>query len=167
MSSNIVRYRAAVPSLFTDMFDDEFFAPHDVLMDRVFNKLFPSTSQELGGPLFESRAYPRVDIRETDKEFILEAEVPGLGKDQVKVEIKDDTLILRGEKRDETKKEGKYNVREIKRSSFVRWFTLPPDVVDKDTLKAKFLQDGTLEITVKKVKLVPPPAPQVTSVPIE
>ena len=58
-------------------------------------------------------------------------------------------------------------MREIKRSSFVRWFTLPPDVVDKDTLKAKFLQDGTLEITVKKVKLVPPPAPQVTSVPIE
>jgi HSP20 family protein len=167
MSNNLLRYRApsTVPSLFTDFFDDEFFSPHDVLMDRVFNKMFPSSAKELG-PLFEARAYPRVDIRETDKQFVLEAEIPGLSKDQVKVEVKEDSLIIRGEKRDDTTKEGKYNVREIKRSSFIRSFTLPPDVVNKDSVKAKF-QDGLLEITIDKVKPTPPPAPATKVIDIE
>lgn len=156
-NSQLKRY-SAVPSVFTDFFDDDFFAPHDVLMDKVFGKLFPNTTNELGTSLFESRAYPKVDIRETDKEFILEAEVPGLNKEQVKVEVKDDTLIIRGEKRDDVKKEGKYNVREIKRSSFVRSFALPPEIVDKDSVKAKFV-NGILELIIKKVTVAPPPPP--------
>ena len=167
--NSLVRYNPAVPtlpSLFTDFFDDEFFSPHDVLMDRVFNKLFPQSSKELGGGFFEARAYPRVDIRETDKEFIVEAEVSGLTKDQVKVEVKDDSLVIRGEKRDEEKKEGKYNVREIKRSSFIRSFTLPSDLVDKNSVKAKF-QDGILEVTISKVKPIPPPKPDVKIIDIQ
>jgi HSP20 family protein len=164
--SNIVRYNASFPTLFTDMFNDEFFTPHDILMDRVFNKMFPDASKELGGPLFESRAYPRVDIRETDKEFILEAETPGLSKDQVKVEVKENSLVIRGEKRDESKKDGKYNVKEIKRSSFIRSFALPPDLVDKNSVRAKF-QDGILEIKISKIKPIPPPAPEVKLIDIE
>jgi HSP20 family protein len=165
-NSQLQRFAASTPSLFDDIFDDSFFAPHDILMDKVFGKMFPNTAQELGTSLFESRAYPKVDIRETDNEFILEAEVPGLDKNQVKVDVKVDTLIIRGDKRDETKKEGKYNVREIKRSSFVRSFLLPPEVVNKDSIKAKF-QDGILEIVVQKVKPTPPPAPVVKSVEIQ
>lgn len=153
-------------SVFTDWFDDEFFTPHDVLMDRVFSKLFPNSTKELGGSFFESRAYPRVDVRETDAEFILEAEVPGLSKDQVKVEVKNDTLFVRGEKREDEKKEGKYNVREIKRSSFIRTFSLPPDVVDKDKIKAKF-KEGILEVRIGKVKTLPPPKPDVKMIDVE
>lgn len=164
--SNIIRYNTSVPTLFTDFFDDEFFTPHDVLMDRVFNKLFPNTSKELGGPLFESRAYPKVDIRETDKQFILDAEIPGLTKDQVKVEVKEDTLVIRGEKREDKEKEGKYNVKEIKRSSFLRSFTLPPDLVDKNTVQAKF-QDGILEVIIDKVKNIAPPKPDVKQIEIK
>ncbi len=165
--NNLVRYNSTyTPTFFTDFFDDEFFAPHDVLMDRVFTKLFPNTSKELGGPLFESRAYPKVDIRETDKEFILEAEVSGLTKNQVKVEIKEDSLVIRGEKRDEEKKEGKYNVKEIKRSSFIRSFSLPSDIVDKNSIKAKF-QDGILEVTIAKTKPIPPPKPDVKVIDIQ
>jgi HSP20 family protein len=128
--------------------------------------MFPNTSKELGGPLFESRAYPRVDIRETNTQFVLEAEVPGLSKDQVKVEVKDDTLTIRGEKRDDAQKDGKYNVREIKRSSFIRSFSLPPSVVDKTSVKAKF-QDGLLEVTIGKVKPLPPPKPDIKVIDIE
>ena len=164
--NNIVRYNATLPSIFTDFFDDDFFTPHDVLMDKVFNKMFPNSSKELGGPLFESRAYPRVDIRETDKQFVLEAEIPGLTKDQVKVEVKEDTLIIRGEKRDDKEKTGKYNVREIKRSSFLRSFTIPPELVDKNTVQAKF-QDGILEVTLDKVKVLPPPKPDVKQIEIK
>ena len=166
-NSNIVRYTAASPQLFTDFLDDEFFTPHDILMDRVFNKLFPNTSKELGGgPLFESRAYPRVDIRETDTRFVLEAEIPGLTKDQVKVEVKDESLVIRGEKRDDKEKTGKYNVREIKRSSFIRHFTLPPELVDKNTVKAKF-QDGILEVTVDKVKPIQLAKPEIKRIEIQ
>ena len=164
--NSLIRYNPTNPSVFSDFFDDEFFTPHDVLMDKIFNKMFPSTAKELGGPLFESRAYPRVDIRETDTQFLVEAEIPGLTKEQVKVEIKDDNLVIRGEKRDEKQKDGKYNVREIKRSSFVRSFSLPLDVVDKNTVKAKF-QNGILEISVNKIKPKEPPKPEVKVIDIQ
>jgi HSP20 family protein len=153
-------------SLFTDFFDDEFFTPHDVLMDKVFNKMFPNTAKELGGPLFESRAYPKVDIRETDTQFVLEAEIPGLTRDQVKVEVKEDSLVIRGEKRDDKEKIGKYNVREIKRSSFIRSFTLPPELVDRESVEARF-QDGILEVSINKVKAIPPPKPVVKQINIK
>lgn len=163
--SNLIKYNT-FPSLFANFIEDELFTPHDVLMDRVFNKIFPDASKDLGGPLFESKAYPRVDIRETDSQYILEAEIPGLSKDQVRVEIKEDTLTIRGEKREEEKKEGKYNVREIKRSSFIRSFSLPPEVVDKNSVKAKF-QDGLLEVKVNKIKQIPPVKPEIKTIQIE
>ena len=163
-NNNVIRYNS---NLFpTSFFDDDFFSPHDVLMDKVFNKLFPNSSQELGGSIFEAKAYPKVDIRETNTEFILEAEIPGLSKDQVKVEVKEDTLIIRGEKRSDDKKEGKYNIREIKRSSFVRSFAVPPDLVDKNTVTAKF-QDGILEVKIGKIKPIPPPKPEVKVIAIQ
>jgi HSP20 family protein len=166
MDNNLIRYQPSpVSSLFTDFFDDEFFTPHDVLMDRVLNKLFPNTVKELGTSLFEARAYPRVDIRETDTEFILDAEVPGLSKDQVNVEVKDDTLVIRGEKREEEQKKGKYNVREIKRSSFVRTFALN-DNVDAEKISAKFT-DGMLEVTVPKKTPTPQPKPTVKKIEIK
>jgi HSP20 family molecular chaperone IbpA len=163
---SIIVRNTNLPSLFTDFFEDDFFGPHDVLMDKLLSKAFPNTSKELGGPLFESKAYPRVDIRETNTQFVLEAEVPGLTKDQVKVEVKEDALVIKGEKRDDGKKEGKYNVREIKRSSFARLFVLPPDLVDKNSVKAKFV-NGILEVSVNKVKPVPPPKPAIKTIDIE
>lgn len=163
--TQVSRY-TPIPTLFTDIFDDGFFSPHDVLMDKVFGKLFPNSANELGTALFETRAYPKVDIRETETDFILEAEVPGLDKEQIKVEIKDDSLVIRGEKREDIKKEGRFNVKEIKRSSFVRSFTLPPETVQPDSVKAKF-KDGILEVTIRKVTPTLPVPPQVKNISIE
>lgn len=161
--SNLVRYNS---SNFPNLFDSDFFGPTDVLLDRILSQSFPEFTTVFGTKTFESAAYPKVDIRETDKEFIIEAEVPGLEKEQVRVEVKDDVLILRGEKRSEAKKAGKYHVQEIKRSSFVRSYTLPPDLVDKNTVTAKF-KDGILEVTVQKIKPTPPPQPQVKVIDIQ
>lgn len=161
--SNLVRYnRSSFPSLF----DPDFFGPTDALLDRVLSQTFPEWTTVFGTKAFESAAYPKVDIRETEKEFVIEAEVPGLAKEQVKVEVKDDVLVIKGEKRSEDKKDGKYHVQEIKRSSFIRSYTLPPDLVDKTTVKAKF-QDGVLEVTVQKVKQTPPPKPEVKVIDIQ
>lgn len=52
---SIIVRNTNLPSLFNDFFDNDFFGPHDVLMDKLFNKAFPNTSKELGGPLFESK----------------------------------------------------------------------------------------------------------------
>ncbi len=161
--SNLVRY---VRSSFPSLFDSDFFGPTDALLDRVLSQTFPEFTTIFGTKAFESAAYPKVDIRETEKEFVIEAEIPGLTKDQVRVEVKDDVLLIKGEKRSEDKKEGKYHVQEIKRSSFVRSYTLPPDLVDKSTVKAKF-QDGVLEITIQKVKPSPPPKPDVKVIDIQ
>lgn len=160
--SNLVRYNRPSPAVF----DPDFFGPIDVLFDKVLSQTFPEFTTIFGTKAFESAAYPKVDIRETEKEFVIEAEIPGLSKEQVKVEVKDDVLVIRGEKRYEDKKEGKYHVQEIKRSSFVRSYTLPPEMVDKSTVRAKF-QDGLLEVTISKVKPTPPPKPEVKTIQIE
>lgn len=162
--SNLVRYNrtSSLPSLF----DGDFFGPTDVLFDRLLSKTFPEFTNVFGTNVFKAGAYPKVDVRETEKEFVIEAEIPGLTKDQVKVEVKDDVLVVRGEKRDETKKDGKYHVREIKRSSFIRSWTLDPSLVDKNTVKAKF-QDGVLEVSVQKVNPTPPPKPEVKVIDIQ
>jgi HSP20 family protein len=158
--SNLVRYNRQ------SLFDDDFFGPTDVLLDRLLTKTFPEVVSVFGSTPFESAAYPKVDVRETEREFVIEAEVPGLSKDQVKVEIKDDTLVIKGEKRDESKREGKYHVREIKRSSFIRSWSLSSDIVDKNSVKAKF-HDGVLEVIIQKIKPIPPPVPQVKSIQID
>lgn len=153
-------------SLFDQLFGDWDVTPTERLFDKIVLKTNPALSKELGPNFFESTAFPKVDIRETETEFIIEAETPGLTKEQVKVEVKDDTLVIKGEKRSDEKKEGKYHTREIKRSSFVRSFTLPPEVVNKKTVTAKF-QDGLLEIRVAKVKPVPPPKPEIKVIDIQ
>jgi len=162
--NSLVRFYNPVPSLFEE--DDDFLGPTDVLMDRLLSKAFPQVSSIFGTNVFEASAYPKIDIRETDNEYILESEIPGLDKDKVKVEIKEDTLIIKGEKRSDDKKDGKYHIREIKRSSFIRSFSLPSDIVDKSSVKAKF-RDGLLEVTIKKLKPVPPPKPEVKIIDIE
>ena len=163
--SNIVRYTPPFPS-FPSLFNDDFFGLSDVFLDRMMAKAFPDIIGVLGNNIFESGAYPKVDVRETEREFIIEAEILGLAKNQVKVEVKDDTLILRGDKRSEEKREGKYHVKEIKRSSFIRSWDLPPDLVDKTTVRAKF-QDGFLEVKVNKKVPIPLPKPDVKVIDIE
>ena len=163
--SNLVPFNRR--SLFSQLFgNDDNFTTHDIILDKVMSKAFPQVSAALGTDLFEKAAYPKIDIRETNTEFIIEAEIPGLSKDQVKVEIKDDTLVIKGDKRSDEKKEGQYHTREIKRSSFIRSFTLPPEVVDKKTVTAKF-QDGLLEVKIAKVKPLPPPKPDVKVIDIQ
>lgn len=154
------------PSSLPVLFDEDVFGPVDVLLDRFMSKHFKDFHDVFGPSPFESTAYPKVDVRETQGEFIIEAEIPGLRKDQVKVEVKDDALIIRGEKREENKKDGTYHVKEIKRSSFIRSWILPKGLVDKDSVKAKFI-DGLLEVSVKKTIPEPPPKPEVKQIAIE
>ena len=95
-------------------------------MDALFHNRLASV---LGGERQASVAWsPVVDIEETEKDYVISAELPGLDKDKVKVTVEDGVLTLSGERDLERTVEGKtYHRIERSHGSFSRSFTLPED----------------------------------------
>ena len=82
-----------------------------------------------GLPLFQGGAEPRMDIVEKDGHVELTAELPGLARDDVKLELADDTLVISGEKRQEKEAtEGARKVTERSYGAFVRTLELPAGI---------------------------------------
>jgi HSP20 family protein len=102
-----------------------------------------------------------VDIHEGDKEITLKAELPGIKKEDVHIDVNDGVITLRGERKFE-KEDKKENYHRIERSygSFHRSFTLP-STVDVEKIKAKY-KDGILEATLPKTEEAKP-----KSIPVE
>ncbi len=90
-----------------------------------------------------------VDIREEDDAFYVDAEVPGLSADDIKVDIEKNVLTLSGERKIE-KEETKDTYRRVERQygSFTRSFSLP-ETVDTENIRAD-LKDGVLELRLPK-----------------
>jgi len=98
---------------------------------------------------------PAVDIYETNEAIVLKAELPGIPKEDIFIEVKDNTLTLKGEKKFEREvKEENYHRVERSYGSFQRAFTLP-GTVQQDKVRAKF-RDGILEITLPKLEQAKP-----------
>ena len=92
---------------------------------------------------------PAVDLYEKDDHFMIKAELPGVNKDDIKIDLQDQLLTLSGERTyDNEIKEENYYRRERSYGKFQRAFTLPADV-DSDKIKAEF-KDGLLQIEVPK-----------------
>jgi len=106
------------------------------------------------GPARPGNGYnPDVDIFETDMDLVIEAEVPGIAREDLKLNIEDDILTLEGEKKKENKDE-EYLYKESKEGRFSQSFSLPENA-DKDKIKAKF-ENGVLRIIIPKVKVLKP-----------
>lgn len=98
---------------------------------------------------------PPVDIYETADALIMKAELPGFPKENVSVEVKDNMLILRGErKREGEVKEEHYHRVERAYGAFHRSFLLPT-TVDQERVKATY-KDGVLELRLPKVEAAKP-----------
>lgn len=94
---------------------------------------------------------PRVDISETEKNILIEAEIPGVSKDDLKITLHDNILTMEGEKkRVEEKKEKNIYREERSYGNFKRSFTLPVEV-DSNDVDAKF-KDGMLNIKLNKLE---------------
>jgi len=92
---------------------------------------------------------PAVDLYEKDDYFVIKAELPGVDKKDIAIDLKDRVLTLSGERSYENEvKEDSYYRRERSYGKFQRAFTLPADV-DSDKIKAEF-KDGLLQIEVPK-----------------
>jgi len=122
-------------------------------MNRLFDDFFgrPITRPEWTEPAW----CPCVDVSETKDDVIINTEIPGMSKDDVKVSIQDNVLTLSGEKKQE-KEEKDSNYHRLERSygSFSRSFTLPT-TVQPDKVKAAY-KDGILRITLPKSEEVKP-----------
>ena len=114
---------------------------------REFDRLFSTT---VGAPTLTAWS-PAVDVRESDNDFIVTAELPGLAKDTVDITIENGVLSLSGEKKEEREEgvadSGRY-VLERRYGRFQRSFSLPRGV-DADNVSAKF-SDGILTVTLPK-----------------
>ena len=121
-------------------------------MDRMFDNFFGREADVAESPM---TWYPSVDIKETKDDFVLTAEVPGMSKDDIKINISDNTLTIKGEKKEEKKEEDtNYHRVERRYGSFQRSFTLPTQI-QGNKVKAAY-KDGVLTITLPKKEEVKP-----------
>jgi HSP20 family protein len=92
---------------------------------------------------------PHVDVRETDKEIVVEAELPGIDEKDISLDLKDGVLTIRGEKKHEYDEEkGNYRVMERRYGSFQRSLRLA-DTADENKVEANF-DNGVLKVSVAK-----------------
>src|SRR6516162_7592168 len=136
----VSRYRDPFAEMRSEM--DRLF---DTFLGRsFFGRPAPSGSAEPASTLA-----PNVDIRENDKEIIVEAELPGIEEKDIQVTVRDGVLSLKGEKKSERdEKKDTYHVIERSYGSFERSFALP-DSADEAQIKADFSK-GVLRVVVPK-----------------
>ncbi len=117
-------------------------------MDRFFSDAFRMFDEG-----FADRVgwQPAVDLEETKDELVISAELPGIKKDDVKISIVDNKVVLSGEVSEEKDvQEKNYYLKERVRGKFSRDFTLPTSV-DSAKAEAKF-KDGILKLKLPKAE---------------
>jgi HSP20 family protein len=116
-------------------------------MNRLFNTFFDTPTAGSNGTF--RRWIPAMDLVETESDYILRADLPGLSEDDLNIEFEDGVLTVSGERKfeHEERKDSYYRV-ERASGSFRRSLTLP-DGVDPEAVKATF-ERGVLEVHVPK-----------------
>ena len=125
----------------------DFHDEMDSMLDSFFSPRF------LDGWVFDRPAvwYPNVDVTETDDEYTLKAELPGMSKDDIQITFKDGVLTLEGERKKETEsKDVNYHRLERAYGKFCRSFELPSEVV-ADKISAEY-KDGVLIVHLPKTE---------------
>ena len=134
---------------------DEFITPFDRLFDQIMDTHYPEVTDQIGVKPYQGSAYPKVNVYEYDDKVGIVAEIPGLTKKQLNVEVEDNVLTISGDKHsvwDDAK--AKVLRRELKQSSFKRSFTLG-ELLDGNDISANF-KDGVLSIEIPKVEPAKP-----------
>jgi len=125
---------------------------------RAFGRPFLARALPGGGveeALITAEWAPLVDIEETEKEYLVKAELPEVRKEDVKVTLEEGVLTIQGERRLEKEEKGK-KIHRIERAygKFLRTFTVPRDVDEKKIL-AEF-KEGMLTVRVPKAEVFKP-----------
>jgi HSP20 family protein len=122
-------------------------------INRMFDNFFGlrRTQRDMDG----MRWTPRVNIEENDDRFELTAEIPGMEKNDINIDLRDHVLLIKGEKKFEKEKENKdFQIFERCYGEFARTFTLPENV-DTDKIEAEY-KNGILMINIPKIEQAQP-----------
>jgi HSP20 family protein len=108
---------------------------------------------------------PAVNIKETNDHFEVEMAAPGMSKNDFKVELDGNTLIITSEKQQEKeeKENERYTQKEFSYQAFQRTFQLAKDVVDLDKIQAKY-ENGVLNLVIPKKEEVKPKPPRMIQI---
>ncbi|OFZ77164.1 MAG: hypothetical protein A3K03_05550 [Bdellovibrionales bacterium RIFOXYD1_FULL_44_7] len=120
-------------------------------LDRMFDDFF---SESVVPQTEEGQFTPACDVEETNSHFLITFDLPGVKKDDIKIEVRGNQLTMWGERKLERKeeKEKGHLSRERYYGSFVRTFTLPTDV-KAENVQANY-ENGVLQIAVPKAESV-------------
>ena len=139
-----------------DPWDD--FRRFEEMMNRMFEEFWGRPrrpllpSGEKGEIIPAEYRQPIIDLTETDKEIIATAEMPGLEKQDIKINLTEDRLEISAETKHEEKKEEKgYVYRERRSGSYYRMISLPSPV-DPENARASY-KNGVLEIKMQKTEI--------------
>jgi HSP20 family protein len=122
-------------------------------MNRVFDEFFGRVPLRVEKE--EGIWAPSVDVSENNNAITINAEIPGMSKDDIKINIQDNTITLKGEKiQEKEEKDANYHRVERNYGAFVRSFTLPTPV-QSDKVKASY-KNGVLKIVLSKSEEVKP-----------
>jgi HSP20 family protein len=117
--------------------------------NRLFDDFFRAPALAGGAEGMFAAAMPRVDVKETDGEYEVSAELPGMDEKDVELTLADNVLTIRGEKKTEReKKDQDYYLSERSFGSFRRTIPLPAEV-DQDKVEAHF-KNGVLAVRLPK-----------------
>lgn len=144
-----------LPSLFAT---DSLWNMHrevDRLFDSVFSQFGAGLPRLFGDASGFGMLKPNVDIKETKNDYQITVEVPGVEENDVKLELANGALTIKGEKKHEKAEDGEnYSCIERSYGSFCRTLSLPADVLE-DGIEAKF-KGGVLTITVPRKQMAKP-----------
>ncbi len=139
------------------LFDEDWLYRPLAEMERMFDEL----ERNFGGMFYRpirrrirgrsTKRMPLVDIKDVGDNYLLEAELPGLKKEDIEIEVKDDRITLKGETKQEKKEEGEGYLRQERSfRSFYREIPIPENVKAEDA-EASF-KNGVLEVKLPKVE---------------
>lgn len=124
-------------------------------MNRLFEESFSKVKYPADESVFSGTWIPPVDIYETEEEMVMKAEIPGMKKEDITIEVKDNILTLKGERKiQKNVKEENYHRLERNYGRFQRYFNLPFEV-ETDKIQAIY-KDGVLEVTLPKAERIKP-----------
>jgi len=125
---------------FKDLFD----------LQKEINRLFETSFSRLPQRFISEESFaPAIDLYEDENEYVVEAELPGLKQDEIKVSVEDDILTISGEKKREKEvKEGNLYRSERFYGKFERQIVLPQNT-EKDNIKASY-KNGVLKVVIPK-----------------
>ena len=134
---------------------DSFLTPFDKMFDQIVSAQFPEMTKTVGVNPMQGTAYPNVNVYEYDDTVGVVAEIPGLDKADLQIDVEDGVLTIAGDKHGLFDVQGaKVFRRELKHSSFNRQFELG-ELLDGESIKASF-KDGLLSIEIPKIEPAKP-----------